>query len=1586
MADYKSDPEPIPLSSFQKFKEANLILKNLLSISLAVDPAPEENRNEENWLNALTKILDEYQEQANLLDPYLERLVVPVAHTLRDHVLQVTSGDARSFSMVRVNRLAWAMYIFIKVRGYKTIVRFFPHDVSDLPMVIKYVTQAEPVKEAYSWTLRYIMMLWLSLVCMLPFDLAQFDEGYSTVSCLENIGTSELRKSGLERDGAALLLSKLYMRKDTTALLASFLESIQTALQGSPNVLEIIGSLRVLADVGKSAPLELLRPHITRIQDLISEMACVESLSPNTVVRKLRAKCISRIAVRLLPTRPRRIRLIAKHLDSRATKDDKPDADEEVEEPDVPGEVEHALGELFELMQDKDTSVRWSSAKGIANISERLPASFIDQIMDNIFGIYAVYGLDIAPSELPSTAEHSWHGATLACAEMARRNLISGSKLPDVLLWARKALVFDVQKGSFSIGSNVRDSAAYVLWSLARTRNHQSLEQYAIDLARDLVTVALFDREVHVRRAASATFQENVGRMNLFPHGIPILSLIDFFSVGIRRHSFVDTAPKVYRYTEYQEAILQHLLRTTLKHWDEAMRRLGAQALKAVCETDIQHNIPRVVDALKTLLLSVDPKDVHGALLALSELAGAISNSDAQGFMQHDKKKIFRLIDSVPSTMVLSPRNHLITEAACYLIANSMSAKDSDNLHDLSTEPFWRTIIFHGLKSRNDCVQEAAAAAMGSLSRLKDCSEDCKRLIKEFKRSSGIIQQSLTRVLGVFDYVSHRNGIDVAMPCLLDVVDPKSPGYFRDVEARRNAYTSMAAIVDRVAERLDDYISSDTMNNIWKAFFVGVEDYTVNERGDVGSWVRLSCIQGLCCMLEALVNSTRSSKKQPSRAWVESSVTFSKYLPLDVYHKAIGMILKQGVERLDNVRQCVGRFFPRLLTLDPPSFERGEDWSVRGRDFFSNLLVDSGSPGWNDGAWLYPKAVRFLEIRKYRDPILRGLLLSVGSRTSSTQQLASMAMLGYARDLPFGSKRVNPSTTVDNEMNDIYTLISDILAIAHENPKFNNTVIPALHLFNVMLEGDVFSTPLDQVGEPFLDLLTEILELASRNVERLQSMQRIDESMRIVVNMLGLGSSILRKRAIAKLERFLLHPFPKVRTDTAEAIYVALQTKDIEFEAEAEQILLETECGRAAARTCTVSPLGEGKDDTAQILDAIQDCGKNGRIILAHGSFNITKKMTWELENSRVDLYGVLNVNIDSAVLCSNTTDLQDSQFVPDIDYWLDESNTYRVVFIQSQSSWFVVTGRDFEVDAHNQGGINGNGQPWWEYFQNHTREDGDGRPLSLTLHEVQRGVIKNFRIQSPPFWCNAVSNSRNVIYDGMTCNATNSNPAYFGQNIVPNTDGIDTYRSDHVTLKNWDVTCGDDCLAIKGNSTNIVAQGITCRGGNGIAFGSLGQYVQFNDIVQNVLLEDLTFIRLNSSIQPNMRWGVYFKSWSGTVNGEPPTGGGGGGGFVNNILARRATLDGVDTPVALYQTNGAHSGDTPSFLQFGDLSFEDWSGNATSNTLVDIDCSSNAPCPNITFEKFDVLPPDGTSPSFVCINVESENGLPGSCNATGNP
>ncbi|KAH9476394.1 Putative galacturan 1,4-alpha-galacturonidase A [Psilocybe cubensis] len=141
--------------------------------------------------------------------------------------------------------------------------------------------------------------------------------------------------------------------------------------------------------------------------------------------------------------------------------------------------------------------------------------------------------------------------------------------------------------------------------------------------------------------------------------------------------------------------------------------------------------------------------------------------------------------------------------------------------------------------------------------------------------------------------------------------------------------------------------------------------------------------------------------------------------------------------------------------------------------------------------------------------------------------------------------------------------------------------------------------------------------------------------------------------------------------------------------------------------------------------------------------------MTWDLVSSKVNLRGYLS-------------------FPSDVQFWLNSTNTYRVVFIQAcipiQASWFVVTGSDFEIDAHNTGGIQGNGQTWWSYFATHTREDGDGRPIALTVFNATRATIKNFRIESPPFWSSAVAQSQDVVFDGMYINATNEDPLYIGK------------------------------------------------------------------------------------------------------------------------------------------------------------------------------------------------------------------------------
>jgi hypothetical protein len=47
-------------------------------------------------------------------------------------------------------------------------------------------------------------------------------------------------------------------------------------------------------------------------------------------------------------------------------------------------------------------------------------------------------------------------------------------------------------------------------------------------------------------------------------------------------------------------------------------------------------------------------------------------------------------------------------------------------------------------------------------------------------------------------------------------------------------------------------------------------------------------------------------------------------------------------------------------------------------------LSETEQIGWNDGAWLFPRAMRLLEIPEYRKDVLRGIVISIGSRTDST--------------------------------------------------------------------------------------------------------------------------------------------------------------------------------------------------------------------------------------------------------------------------------------------------------------------------------------------------------------------------------------------------------------------------------------------------------------------------------------------------------------------------------------------------------------------------------------------------------------------------
>lgn len=217
----------------------------------------------------------------------------------------------------------------------------------------------------------------------------------------------------------------------------------------------------------------------------------------------------------------------------------------------------------------------------------------------------------------------------MALAELGRRGLLLPQRLKEVVRVVLKALVYDEKKGSYSVGSHIRDAACYVCWAFARAFDPEILRPYVDQIACALLTVTIFDREVNCRRAASAAFQENVGRQGTFPHGIEILTQADYFAVGSRNNTYLELSVFVAKLGDYLPALVNHLVEKKINHWDSSIRELTAESLHNL--TPINPELMKN-EVLPKLLIETKGLDLfakHGSIVAIGSICLALSK-DAQ--------------------------------------------------------------------------------------------------------------------------------------------------------------------------------------------------------------------------------------------------------------------------------------------------------------------------------------------------------------------------------------------------------------------------------------------------------------------------------------------------------------------------------------------------------------------------------------------------------------------------------------------------------------------------------------------------------------------------------------------------------------------------------------------------------------------------------------------------------------------------------------------------------------------------------------------------------------------------------------------
>ena len=393
----------------------------------------------------------------------------------------------------------------------------------------------------------------------------------------------------------------------------------------------------------------------------------------------------------------------------------------------------------------------------------------------------------------------------------------------------------------------------------------------------------------------------------------------------------------------------------------------------------------------------------------------------------------------------------------------------------------------------------------------------------------------------------------------------------------------------------------------------------------------------------------------------------------------------------------------------------------------------------------------------------------------------------------------------------------------------------------------------------------------------------------------------------------------------------------------------------------SLTHFGQPVDDAPSIIQAFELCGTNGSVIFTDNVFTIDQVMnTTNLLNCNVSLRGEL-------------------RYSTNVPYWL--SHSYNVD-LQNQSTAWLFGGTN--VTFNGSGGfINGNGQTW--YTQNQDNSNEPGRPISITFFNSTNLVVDYLTIIQPQFWATFVTHSQNVTLRNAYVNATSND-----QFLTVNTDGSDTWNSRDIVYENWIVQNGDDCIAAKGNTTNLLVRNVTCIEGNGMTIGSVGQYPLRPDYVENVLFEDVRLI--------NATDGAYIKTWQGTTvtttgNGDA---GGGGSGYVRNVTFRNFDISNVGLPIqitqCIYSESSSDTCDT-SKMQISNITWQNFTGTSHYNIAASLFCTTSHRCPDIYFKDVNItsvnaslgLPLSGTTIQnevYQCANIVNQNttsGIP--CN-----
>ncbi|XP_031592420.1 tubulin-specific chaperone D isoform X1 [Oreochromis aureus] len=1116
------------LGSFSERGETTALISSLSEVH--GDLGPRESTTER-----FLVIMNRYQEQPHLLDPHLEWML--------NMILDFIRSEKSPPSLVHLSFKF--LYIICKVRGYKIFMQLFPHEVANVQPVLDLMSRQDP-SDSETWETRYMLLLWLSMTCLIPFDLSRLDGhlesdgGKAREPIMDRIlaiAKSYLVVSDSARNAASVLVSKFMTRPDVKQKrLGDFLDwNLATISQTNDhslrNIVVLDGALQSLAKLFKHGKRDDLLPYAPAVLQCLEKKHLSES--SEAMLRKLGVKLTQRLGLTFLKPRlaawryQRGSRSLAANLSMSQSAGASTGATSEVEtkeqeeDYDIAEEVETVIEHLLLGLKDKETIVRWSAAKGIGRVTGRLPKELADEVVGSVLDCFSFQETD-----------NAWHGGCLALAELGRRGLLLPSRLTDVVPVIIKSLIYEEKRGACSVGSNVRDAACYVCWSFARAYEPKELEPFVTQIASGLLITAVFDRNVNCRRAASAAFQENVGRQGTFPHGIDILTAADYYAVGNLNNCYLNISVYIAGFPEYTKSMIDHLVAMKINHWDGMIRELATKALHNLTPQVPDYMAATVLPQLLKMAVGIDLHGRHGAILACGQITHALYKVGLQTNRTVVDMISPECVDSLKNIyQMLHDRKQyrgfggeLMRPAICSLIEKLSLSKMPFKNDPIITG--WQWIIDDTIKTLHLVSSGAKdgilAALVSALSAL--CEE-------YYQASPGQADPQMQDAL-VSQYTEGLNnpqmltrcGSALALGCLPKFMihgklkqiieglrqmcaETQKEGAF--TEARRDAITSIAQVSVKAGACAegspDSTLCSSNVDEVYGTLLSSMIDYTTDSRGDVGAWVREAAMTSLKDVTMLVASSA------------------PEILSPDMVKCMMCCLAQQSAEKIDRYRAHAGTIFLHLLHSTEPVVP-----NIPHREELLGIfpVETTTTLNWNAPSHAFKYIAQLLGLPEYQYHTLLGLTVSVGGITESTVHFSSQSLFDHLKLIQSDSAALGQFGET-------------LLRIFRDNLHNDRVSISFLKMLNQILANNCFEIFTTQENHPFcVDLLALCKEFKkSKDISKLRA------CISVLCGLIQFQGEV-RKKVLSQLLLLLCHSFPVLRKTTASQMYEMLLTYD----------------------------------------------------------------------------------------------------------------------------------------------------------------------------------------------------------------------------------------------------------------------------------------------------------------------------------------------------------------------------------------------------------------------------------------------------------